>query len=380
MKTMKFRLLATIITLAAVITATTTNAQRRSTSDSKNEKKVENTRTGNKSNIGKKSTFREDAKELNSTSRSVNSNHEVKRNNSSASETKNRETSRNSAHSKQNDKNKSELITSENRSNQFKNENRERTENRTKPESNKRKGNSEKAFANAAEMPRRSTGNTPENNRSNNNDRYSSNRSVVSNSSERYNHNTDDVRYRPNRDYKGSDKYWSSDFRGDNRNKNHYNGNQNYNNYKHWDRNWESYRWNHNSWRNYYGYYNPYSYQNHKYYYHHHYYGHVIRKFVYRPQIYIHNHVRYYSYDGFFFRYRNGVGYVLVDLPFGFAFEYLPEEYERVYVNGYLYFRVGNLFFERTSYGYQLVHYPERYFSYNDGYDNEGFRFNDMNF
>jgi hypothetical protein len=58
MKTMKFRLLATIITLAAVITATTpVNAQRRSTNTSTNNEKVENTRSGNKSNIEKKSTF-----------------------------------------------------------------------------------------------------------------------------------------------------------------------------------------------------------------------------------------------------------------------------------------------------------------------------------
>jgi len=42
MKTMKFRLLATIITLAAVITATnSTNAQRRSTATSTNNEKVE---------------------------------------------------------------------------------------------------------------------------------------------------------------------------------------------------------------------------------------------------------------------------------------------------------------------------------------------------
>jgi hypothetical protein len=90
--------------------------------------------------------------------------------------------------------------------------------------------------------------------------------------------------------------------------------------------------------------------------------------------------VKYYCYDGFFFRYRSGVGYVLVDIPFGMDFEYLPDEYERVYVNGYLYFRVGNLFFEGTGYGFRLVHYPERYYAYNEGFCNEGFRFNDMNY
>jgi hypothetical protein len=57
------------------------------------------------------------------------------------------------------------------------------------------------------------------------------------------------------------------------------------------------------------------------------------------------------------------------------TFEYLPNDYERVYVNGYLYFRVGNLFFEHTNYGFQLIHYPERYFAFNDDYRHEGFRF-----
>ena len=65
-------------------------------------------------------------------------------------------------------------------------------------------------------------------------------------------------------------------------------------------------------------------------------------------------------------------------MPFGMTFAYLPNSYERVNINGYLYFRVGNLFFEYTNYGFQLVHYPERYYAYNDGYYNEGYRFNDM--
>jgi len=66
----------------------------------------------------------------------------------------------------------------------------------------------------------------------------------------------------------------------------------------------------------------------------------------------------------------------LVDLPYGFTFEYLPDDYyERVYINGYLYFRVGNLFFEATNYGYRLIHYPERYYAYEDSYQRPGFHF-----
>lgn len=379
MKPMKFRLLATIITLAAVITAATTpaNAQRRSTSDSKNGNKVETPRTDRKTNIEKKSTFRENAKEPQAANHSVNSSREVNRHNSAAVKETKRENVRTATRSNENSKNKSDRSVSENKSNQINNYDRERTENRTNSVTKERKSNQDKSVANAAEMPRRSTSYSTDNKRSNENERYNSNRAVTTNNSEKYNLNSNDSRYKPNRDYKGSDKYWSSDFRKENRNNNHYNGHQNFNNYKHWDRNWEGYRWNDNSWRNYYSYYNPYSYRNDKYYYHHHYYGHVIRRFVYEPQIYIHNHIRYYCYDGYFFRYRRGVGYVLVDIPFGMAFEYLPNDYDRVFINGYLYFRVGNLFFEHTNYGFQLVHYPERYFAYDDGYNNEGFRFND---
>ena len=90
--------------------------------------------------------------------------------------------------------------------------------------------------------------------------------------------------------------------------------------------------------------------------------------------------MRYYCHDGHFFRFRRGIGYVLVDMPFGFSFEYLPHGYERVYINGYLYFRVGNLFFEYSPFGFKLVHYPERYFAYDDGYYNHGYHFEDYNY
>ena len=68
---------------------------------------------------------------------------------------------------------------------------------------------------------------------------------------------------------------------------------------------------------------------------------------------------------------------MLVDVPFGVVFNGIPNGYERVYINGYLYFRVGNLFFEFTNNGFQLVHYPERYYAYDEGYLNEGYYFGD---
>ncbi len=368
---MKFRLLAMIITLAAVTIATNTFAQRRSTSDKNNDSKVENTRTGKKSNIERKSANHENVKESRTTSRSVKSSAEVKRNPTTVKNESRKESSQN-AESLKDNKNRSNRQEYSNKSNRSRNENAERVASSSEK--------SKKKVTERNDNSRRSTGYSDENNRNSSREKYNSDRNETRSNSERYNHNTNDSRYNKTRDYKGSDKYWSSDYRNGNRNDHNSGRKFSYNKYNHWDRKWEGYRWNHNSWVNYYSFYNPYSYRNNKYYYHHNYYGHVIRKFTYRPQIYIHNHVKYYCFDGNFFRYRKGIGYVLVDMPFGMAFDYLPNDYERVYINGYLYFRVGNLFFEHNNYGFQLVFYPERYFAYNNNYRNEGFRFNDMDY
>lgn len=387
MKTMKFRLLATIITLAAVIMSTSfpANAQRRSTRDEEKSKSTETRHTERKTNIEKKSSFKDNAIEPKASNRSVNSNREVNRYKSDSGKEVERERNRTSVRSNENRNIKSTENTLKSSAYQNPGFNREKNETLRNIGNNENrvKTTNGKELADKSELPRRSTGYSYSDRRNNNsrdeNEVYNPNR-PTGNKSDRYNHNDNDARYKPNRDYRGSDKYWSNDLRHNNHSKNHFDNKYSWYKYNHWDRNWESYRWNNGSWRNYYGFYNPYSFRNHKYYYHHHYYGHVIRKFVYRPHIYIHNHTKYYCYDGFFFRYRSGVGYVLVDIPFGFTFEYLPDNYDMVYINGYLYFRVGNLFFENTGFGFSLIHYPERYFSYNDGYSNEGFRFNDMNY
>lgn len=387
MKTMKFRLLATIITLAAVIMSTSfpANAQRRSTRDEEKNKSTETKHTERKSNIEKKSSLNDNAKEPKANNRSVSSNREVNRYNSNSGKEIERDRNRTSARTNENREKHSTVNSGKANAYQNRSDNRENKENHQNSgyDEYRIKTSNGKELANKSELPRRSTGYSYSDRRSNNsrdeNTVYNTNR-PAGNKTDRYNHNDNDTRYKPNRDYKGSDKYWSNDLRHDNHGNNHFDKNYNWYKYNHWDRNWETYRWSNNSWRNYYGFYNPYSFRYHKYYYHHHYYGHVIRKFVYQPQIYIHNHTKYYCYDGFFFRHLRGVGYVLVDIPFGFTFDYMPDNYDTVYINGYLYFRVGNLFFENTGFGFSLIHYPERYFSYNDGYSNEGFRFNDMNF
>ncbi|WP_372949844.1 hypothetical protein [Mariniphaga sp.] len=183
-----------------------------------------------------------------------------------------------------------------------------------------------------------------------------------------------DSRYTPNKDYRGNNKSWTTSYAKHHvpyslRNNNFYK-HYDHRKYKHWDRSWEKYHWNLTSWRDYYSGYHPQSYQFHKYYYYHPRFGHVIKKFKYRPVHFVHNNVRYYNFNGHFFTYFKGVGYVLVDMPYLVVFQNLPTGYERVYINGFHYFRIGNLFFEMHPHGYSLVHYPERYFALEIGFRN----------
>lgn len=189
---------------------------------------------------------------------------------------------------------------------------------------------------------------------------------------ETYRLDKNDKRYQTRKNYNGSKRYWNSKRAHNRRHYTKYNNNfyrkYDYKRDKHWDRKWERYRWNLNSWIDYYNDYHPYSYRFHRHYYHHPRFGHVIRNFSHRPLSFMYNHQRYYCHNGHFFRYFRGIGFVLTEMPFGILFEHLPSEYERVYINGFLYFRIRNLFFEMTPNGFLLVHYPERYFAYNTGF------------
>lgn len=185
-----------------------------------------------------------------------------------------------------------------------------------------------------------------------------------------------DSRYTPNKNFKGNNQNWKANYTKHHvpystRNINFYN-HYDHRKYKHWDRSWEKYHWSLTSWRDYYNGYHPQSYKFHKHYYFHPGFGHVIRKFQYRPVRFVYNNATYYNYNGHFFRHFRSVGYVLVDMPHGIVFRNLPSGYDRVYVNGYPYFRIGNLFFEMHPHGYSLVHYPERYFAPEIGFHNNG--------
>lgn len=192
-----------------------------------------------------------------------------------------------------------------------------------------------------------------------------------------YRVNPKDNRYKPVRNFKGHNSHWSAKqasyhVHHSRRDADFYR-NYDHRKYRHWDPVWEHYRWNVSSWRDYYSGYHPHSYRYLKHYFYHPAYGHVIKKFSYKPAYFVHNNVRYYNYNGHFFRQFKGVGYVLVDMPYGLVFKKLPSGYERVYINGFLYFRVGNLFFESNPAGYALIHYPERYFALDSKYYNEGY-------
>ncbi len=368
MKTTNFRLLATMITLAAVIMiANPADAQRRTTETKRSEKAVKSYDRSSNPSIQNRNTSR---------------NFETRPDNRTKKISNSRDVNRYKSAPDKNRSNNKQVVTSD--------ENRNLNSTRQSVNTNKANPERSRTFysqnqqnrstSNLMERKRTSASiagkvNTRSENYSTNNSRRNESLSISKGNNSPNNRmtvnssiiNENDRRYSPNKNYRGSNKKWTGDYRPSNMNYNYstrdFYRRYDYNKYHHWDRNWENYHWNANSWRDYYRGYNPYSFKYNKYYYHHYRYGHVLRKFVYPPVVFIHNHNRYYCYDGHFFRYHRRIGYVLVDIPFGFSFDYLPMEYERVYINGYMYFRIGNLFFEYSDFGYRLIHYPERYFS-----------------
>lgn len=366
MKTTTLRLFATIFTLAAItlITSVPAQAQRRGTQrdtekrdapkrSSRNEVKTKSASKTYRQSTPPRSENGTRTERKTNTSRNTNG---IRSNQSKYNEQSSRE-KQNVQHKGISSRNSnSRIISSHPARNDYRDNQSERRD--VARESVRKHSSSNKSGAKVSNG-RRTTGTTATRTR-----RY-------------YHLDKNDKRYTPNKNYRGSNKNWSSSNRSKSMNYNHsdrkYYKNYNFRAKNHWDRRWEHYRWTHSSWRDYYRGYNPYSYRYHKHYYYNSHYGHVIRKFVYRPVMFVHNHQNYYCYDGHFFRYRHGIGYVLVNLPFGFTFERLPYGYEQVYINGYVYFRVGNLFFESSPFGFKLVHFPDRYYAYNDNYYDHGY-------
>lgn len=395
MKTSKIRLLATIITLAAVttISISSATAQRRSTGKQTSGSRVKKSGDSRKSTVQKKSTFKDyDKVERTPRNNTLTKNRSIQRKSGPVTHRSTNQPSNKTTATRSRYSNRGSSTQTANRVPYKK---RSITTNRTMPNSRESSNHRNSISTNQRVQKKpepvstnrgRTAYSSSRDSKSQQTDRRQlsssanySRRGISTSASSRskYRINRDDRHYKPNNEYRGSSKTWSNSNRP---NKMNYNSNSakfynkyNYNRYKHWDRSWERYSWNYNSWRDYYYGYNPYSYRFNKYYYHNSFYGDVIRRFISPPLVFVHNNRRYYSYNGHFFNYYRGVGYVLVELPYGFEFDYMPSGYERVYINGYLYFRVGNLFFEYSNYGFQLVHYPERYYADNNIYQNEGY-------
>ncbi|KJF42507.1 hypothetical protein [Draconibacterium sediminis] len=371
MKATTFKLFATILTLAAITIITTVPAQAQRRGGERGTEKREAPKRSSKSEVKTKSaskTYRQSTpatsdRGVRSSSRTTSSRNSANVRSSNNKYNDSRSVNRDvQQKSSSNNSYKTQKSTTRASDNVYRKSEPQRT--------NESRGRE------ATRQPSRVYTDSKKSNPSVTNGRGSS-RSSVTDTRRYYNVDRNDKRFTPTKSYRGSSTQWSSRNRPKAMNYNYsdrkYYSNYNYHKNRHWDNRWEHYHWNHHSWRDYYGGYNPYSYRYHKYYYYNSHYGHVIRKFVYRPTVFVHNHNRYYCYDGHFFRYHRGIGYVLVNLPFGFSFERLPYGYEQVHINGYLYFRIGNLFFESTALGFSLVHYPDRYYAYNDDYYSPGY-------
>ena len=385
MRTLKFRLFATMITLAAVTyIITPANAQRRSTerqNTSRETKSVNDT----KKTVEKKNTFKNNNKaDRNQVTRDLN-----RQRNTTVNSRNERSTIPNhgsTSFGTKRDESRSVFSNQGNRSESaFEGRTNRNTTSRSTREQPKReyvKGNSSSTLDHSRNIAIQNSNTSTRTATFTDDGRRNTGR-TVSNNRDFYRTDKNDQRYSPNQDFRGSKQNWSERQRPHNMNYNHqdrnYYVNYNFDKHKHWDRSWERYRWNYNSWCDYYRGYNPLSFVYYRYYFHDPRYGHVIRRFDFRPMVFINNYDRYYFFEGHFFRHLPGVGYVLVDLPYGFTFDVLPTGYyERAYINGYLYFRVGNLFFESTGFGYSLVHYPERYYAWDNSYSRHGYMFDDM--
>jgi hypothetical protein len=93
-------------------------------------------------------------------------------------------------------------------------------------------------------------------------------------------------------------------------------------------------------------------------YYEHRQYGRVYKRFDREPSVYSCGRDNYYYYGNHFYNYRRGIGYCAVDAPRNVYFRHLPADCERVYVNGQVFFRNGDFFFQLSPRGYSIVSSP----------------------
>ena len=96
----------------------------------------------------------------------------------------------------------------------------------------------------------------------------------------------------------------------------------------------------------------------HQNYYNHPSYGRVYNHFENNPIVFRNQYGDYYYSGNNFYRYHDGIGYCLSEPPRHQYYRNLPVECNRVYVNGQVFFRNGDLFFELSPRGYVLVPSP----------------------
>lgn len=104
-------------------------------------------------------------------------------------------------------------------------------------------------------------------------------------------------------------------------------------------------------------------YNNRKYAYKHNYfdhpkYGRVYHNMDHRHLVLKHKRGDYYYFGDRFYRYHSGIGYCVVEPPRGVYFNHLPMACDRVRIDGHVYFRHGDLYFDLSPRGYVLVPSP----------------------
>ena len=87
-------------------------------------------------------------------------------------------------------------------------------------------------------------------------------------------------------------------------------------------------------------------------------YGRVYQRFDRSPVVFHHDRDDYYYYGNHFYSYRRGIGYCVVEPPHHVYFRHLPVDCERVYINGNIFFRNGDVFFQLSPRGYSIVPSP----------------------
>jgi len=87
-------------------------------------------------------------------------------------------------------------------------------------------------------------------------------------------------------------------------------------------------------------------------------YGRVYSRFENNPIVFNNPYGDYFYSGNKFYRYRDGIGYYISEPPRNQYYRNLPLECSRIYVNGRVFFRNGDLFFKLSPRGYELVPSP----------------------